>query len=115
MLERHHESGAGDVWVQVVGDVLAATEYSMLAARRRWMSRRRTLVAVAWICAGASTVPGCAWHLPQQVKEVAYDFSDRDFYDRAYAPSPRFSEDGVAPGLSDSGAHGPCDDSSPSE
>ena len=36
---------------------------------------------------------GCAIHVQGQVKEVAYDFSDRDFYDRAYAPSPRY-EDG---------------------
>jgi hypothetical protein len=38
----------------------------------------------------ASVATGCTIHLQQPVKEVAYDFSDRDFYDRAYAPSPAY-------------------------
>lgn len=38
-----------------------------------------------------STAAGCAIHTQAPVKEVAYDFSDHDFYDRAYAPSPDYA------------------------
>jgi hypothetical protein len=55
---------------------------------------RFTKGASAWILVAlASTTTGCAVHLMQPVKEVAYDFSDRDFYDRSYAPSPRYADD----------------------
>jgi hypothetical protein len=43
---------------------------------------------------GAMTT-GCAIHNQAPIKEVAYDFSDRDFYDRSYAPSPVYGD--VAP------------------
>jgi len=33
---------------------------------------------------------GCAIQSQSPIKEVAYDFSDRDFYDRSYAPSPDY-------------------------
>jgi predicted acylesterase/phospholipase RssA len=35
---------------------------------------------------------GCAIHTQGDIREIAYDFSDRDFYDRAYAPSPKYLE-----------------------
>ncbi|MBM4358431.1 MAG: hypothetical protein FJ096_10020 [Deltaproteobacteria bacterium] len=44
------------------------------------------------LVATAATLTGCTIQFTQPVKEVAYDFSDRDFYDRAYAPSPRYAE-----------------------
>jgi hypothetical protein len=42
---------------------------------------------------------GCSVRLQAPVKAVAYDFSDRDFYDRGYAPSPDYgrSADATAP------------------
>lgn len=40
------------------------------------------------VLAVTSVATGCAIHTQGPIKEVAYDFSDRDFYDRAYAPSP---------------------------
>jgi hypothetical protein len=36
-------------------------------------------------------VSGCSLRIQAPVREVAYDFSDRDFYDRAYAPSPTYA------------------------
>jgi hypothetical protein len=46
----------------------------------------------------ASTLSGCVIRMQQPIKEVAYDFSDRDFYDRAYAPSPSYEPAGtIAP------------------
>lgn len=36
-------------------------------------------------------VSGCSIRIQAPVREVAYDFSDRDFYDRAYAPSPAYA------------------------
>lgn len=35
---------------------------------------------------------GCAIHTQGPIKEVAYDFSDADFYDRDYAPSPEYDD-----------------------
>jgi hypothetical protein len=40
----------------------------------------------------ASMATGCAIHAQAPIKEVAYDFSDRDFYDRSYAPSPAYGD-----------------------
>ena len=31
---------------------------------------------------------GCSIHTQSPVQPVAYDYTDRDFYDRGYAPSP---------------------------
>jgi hypothetical protein len=42
------------------------------------------------VAAMALTSVGCAIHTQGPIKEVAYDFSDRDFYDRTYAPSPQY-------------------------
>jgi len=36
-------------------------------------------------------VSACSITIQSPVREVAYDFSDRDFYDRAYAPSPTYA------------------------
>lgn len=40
----------------------------------------------------ASMATGCAIHTQSPIKEIAYDFSDRDFYDRSYAPSPSYGD-----------------------
>jgi len=47
-------------------------------------------MAVAAIATAAAA--GCAIRTTAPIREVAYDFSDYDFYDRAYAPSPRYAE-----------------------
>jgi len=47
------------------------------------------LAAVAVAGLGSA---GCAIHTQGDIREIAYDFSDRDFYDRAYAPSPKYLE-----------------------
>ena len=48
-----------------------------------------TAVALAMMTALGA---GCAIHSQSPIKEIAYDFSDADFYDRAYAPSPQYAE-----------------------
>ena len=45
-------------------------------------------VALSMMALGA----GCAIHSQSPIKEIAYDFSDADFYDRSYAPSPEYAE-----------------------
>jgi len=40
----------------------------------------------------AALLTGCSLRVQAPIREVAYDFSDRDFYDRAYAPSPVYTE-----------------------
>ena len=45
------------------------------------------LLAASLALAALST--GCAIHSQAPVREIAYDFSDADFYDRAYAASPQ--------------------------
>ncbi len=45
-------------------------------------------VVMAVLVAG---VTGCSIRVQAPIREVAYDFSDRDFYDRAYAPSPVYA------------------------
>lgn len=39
----------------------------------------------------AAVLSACSIRIQAPVREVAYDFSDRDFYDRAYAPSPAYA------------------------
>lgn len=39
----------------------------------------------------AAFLAGCSIRVQAPIREVAYDFSDRDFYDRAYAPSPVYA------------------------
>lgn len=50
-----------------------------MGARFGWLSV--AMLAVA-------TMSGCAIHSQGPIREVAYDFSDADFYDRGYAPAP---------------------------
>ena len=60
------------------------------------------MVWLAMVLSMASAT-GCAIRSQAPIKEVAYDFSDADFYDRAYAPSPNYgsTDDGPrAPELS---------------
>ncbi|MBI4950870.1 MAG: hypothetical protein HY908_02475 [Myxococcales bacterium] len=47
------------------------------------------LGAMAVIVAAVSSV-GCAIHVQGPVREVARDYTDRDFYDRSFAPSPSY-------------------------
>ena len=47
------------------------------------------MLAVVVVTALSSV--GCAIHQQAPIREVAYDFSDHDFYDRAYAPSPNYA------------------------
>ena len=39
----------------------------------------------------AAVLGGCSLRIQAPIREVAYDFSDRDFYDRSYAPSPTYA------------------------
>ena len=50
----------------------------------KWAATLVGLLAVT------SVATSCAIHTQAPIKEVAYDFSDRDFYDRSYAPSPTY-------------------------
>ena len=51
------------------------------------------LVAGMTLAAAAGLVStGCSIRTQAPIKEIAYDFSDRDFYDRAYASSPKYAE-----------------------
>ncbi len=58
----------------------------------KWAATLVGLLAVA------SVATGCAIHTQGPIKEVAYDFSDRDFYDRSYAPSPTYQHEHVGHG-----------------
>jgi hypothetical protein len=69
-----------------------------------------TIGSVAVVVAMAAGTFGCSIHTQAPIKEIAYDYSDRDFYDRAYAPSPEYSEQApvaVADHTEDAGAN-PC-------
>ena len=48
----------------------------------------------------AALLAGCSIRIQAPIREVAYDFSDRDFYDRAYAPSPAYAES-ASPGYAE--------------
>lgn len=59
-----------------------------MAGVRVWLG-----LAKAWtMLTMAALSVGCAIHTQGPVKEVAYDFSDAHYYDRAYAPSPQYLE-----------------------
>jgi hypothetical protein len=47
---------------------------------------------LAGVMVMAALLAGCSIRVQAPIREVAYDFSDRDFYDRAYAPSPAYAE-----------------------
>ena len=49
------------------------------------------MMTLAGIALAATIGSGCAIHSQSPIKEVAYDFSDYDFYDRAYAASPDYA------------------------
>lgn len=53
----------------------------------------KLVTAVGFVVA----LSGCSLRLQSPVVEVPYDFSDRDFYDRAYAPSPAYGAAAQAP------------------
>ena len=52
-----------------------------------------TAVRLALVAALAPLAVGCAIHVQGPVKEVAYDYSDAGYYDKAFAPSPKYVED----------------------
>jgi hypothetical protein len=52
----------------------------------------KALLASAGLIVAALSGLGCAIHTQAPIKEVAYDFSDYYFYDRAYAPSPQYAQ-----------------------
>ena len=54
------------------------------------------LTVVVGALALASVGTGCAIHTQAPIREVAYDFSDAEFYDRGYASSPTY-ETGATP------------------
>ena len=64
----------------------------MHATRGRW-----GVVLSALCLAAAATfgLGGCAIHMQAPIEEVAYDYSDSDFYDRAYAPTPQYRQVGA--------------------
>jgi hypothetical protein len=64
----------------------------MHATRGRWgvVLSALGLAAVATFGLG-----GCAIHMQAPIEEVAYDFSDSDFYDRVYAPTPQYRQVGA--------------------
>ena len=59
---------------------------------KRWMKVAVALAALA-VASG-----GCAIHTQGPIKEVAYDFTDHAFYDRAYAVSPAYEDGFVGAG-----------------
>ncbi len=46
---------------------------------------------LAGVVVMATLLAGCSIRVQAPIREVAYDFSDHDFYDRAYAPSPVYA------------------------
>ncbi len=61
-----------------------------MLGKKRMGSLNVILLLAVGMMAGLSS--GCAIHFQAPIKEVAYDFSDRDFYDRSYAPSPEYED-----------------------
>ena len=54
---------------------------------KSWLGKA---LSVAVLAVMGSMATGCAIHSQAPIKEVAYDFSDADFYDKDYAPSPNY-------------------------
>jgi hypothetical protein len=54
---------------------------------KSWIGKALTILTLSVVGSMAS---GCAIHSQSPIKEVAYDFSDADFYDKDYAPSPNY-------------------------
>lgn len=65
------------------------------------MAKHTTILRLAGamaVAAGAAGASGCSFRIQAPIREVAYDFSDRDFYDRSYAPSPTYAATPQGPG-----------------
>ncbi len=59
----------------------------MLRVTKGWWGK---MLTIAVVTAATTSITGCAIHSQSPIKEVAYDFSDADFYDKDYAPSPSY-------------------------
>ena len=59
-------------------------------SRKSWGKWAAGAAAIACVAGTGLVSLGCAIHTQAPIREIAYDFSDRDFYDRAYAPSPKY-------------------------
>jgi hypothetical protein len=59
-------------------------------------TKMKAKLAIAAALITAALGSGCAIHSQAPIREVAYDFSDFEFYDRAYAPSPEYQDAEVA-------------------
>jgi hypothetical protein len=57
-----------------------------------WGKWAAVAAGIAFLAGTGLAAMGCAIHTQAPIREIAYDFSDRDFYDRAYAPSPKYVE-----------------------
>jgi len=57
-----------------------------------WGKWAAIAVGIACLAGTGLAGLGCAIHTQAPIREIAYDFSDRDFYDRAYASSPKYVE-----------------------
>lgn len=64
----------------------------MTRAKRTARPGAAMVLSVALAAAVGLASTGCSIRTQAPIKEVAYDFSDRDFYDRAYAPSPKYAQ-----------------------
>jgi hypothetical protein len=55
------------------------------------MATHSTILRLGGAALVAVVLGGCSFRIQAPIREVAYDFSDRDFYDRSYAPSPSYA------------------------
>jgi len=55
------------------------------------MATHNTILRLGGAVLVAAVLGGCSLRIQAPIREVAYDFSDRDFYDRSYAPSPTYA------------------------
>ena len=64
-----------------------------MSGKKRTRGAWAALVAGMTLTAAVGLLTtGCSIRTQAPIKEIAYDFSDRDFYDRAYASSPQYAE-----------------------
>jgi hypothetical protein len=64
----------------------------MERSSKGWGKWAANAAGIACIAGAGLAAMGCAIHTQSPIREIAYDFSDRDFYDRSYAPSPKYAE-----------------------
>lgn len=64
----------------------------MHRATQGWGKLAAWAAGAAMVAVSVLGATGCAIRTQGPIKEVAYDFSDHDFYDRSYAPSPKYLE-----------------------